>query len=272
CRGRTVWVDHLWNKVVPLQLPYDRPRPAIKTLNGAHLPFGLTATEHESLRKLREENKAHSIYTILLGITAILLHRLTGEEHISIGSRSGRRNRPELEHMAGLFVNTILVYAEAKSRYTTGQIIHQVHQYISESIPHQDYPFHKLISRLQRPQDRSRSPLFDVLLDLVNVEDQTSTANTQQLSVTPYPGKHILSKYDLAFRARGEGDQIHLTLEYNTDLFDEATVELFRRQWIEILHQAAQNPSCALEDLVLTEAEIEPEQQAQIVDMFNESF
>src|SRR4029077_5435401 len=142
-----------------LDLPADRPRPAMPSFRGStfplHVPPGLTV----SLKRLSGEHEATLFMTMLAAFQA-LLHHYTGQDDIAIGSPVANRNRSEIEGLIGFFVNSLIMRTDFSGDPTFAEVLAQVRETALEAYANQDLPFEILVEELQPDRDLSRNPLF----------------------------------------------------------------------------------------------------------------
>lgn len=159
------WKENLAGELPVLNLPTDRPRPAIQTYSGAVHHFQLSETLSRGLRDFAK-SEGLTLYIVLLAVFQILIFRYTGQEDILVGSPFDNRSRAEFKNVIGYFVNPVLLRARPAGKLTCREFLQQVRQTVVWAFDHQDYPFPLLVEKLQRPRDPSRSPLCDVMFIL----------------------------------------------------------------------------------------------------------
>ncbi|HSG38127.1 MAG TPA: condensation domain-containing protein, partial [Thermoanaerobaculia bacterium] len=150
-----------------LELPTDRPRPALQTHHGATRPVTLPPGLSEPLRELSRREKATTFMT-LLAAWAVLLGRHAGQEDVLVGTPTAGRNRREVEDLIGFFVNTLVIRADLAGAPDFGEVLRRVRQAVLDAFAHQDLPFERLVEELLAERDLSVPPLFQVLFTLQN--------------------------------------------------------------------------------------------------------
>jgi len=205
-----------------LELPTDRPRPPVQQYRGSTLDFSIPSSLVESLRRIGEETGA-SLFMVLSSVFGLLLSRYSGQRDVVIGSPTANRSRRELEPLIGFFVNTVALRLDVDPDATFRQLLEQTRQTALGAYAHQDISFEQLVEELKPERNLSHSPVFQVMFALQNTP--TATPRLDGLTVSRLPGKSIVSKYDLTLMAEEREDGIAATFEYNTDLFDRATIE-----------------------------------------------
>ncbi|MGO4295016.1 amino acid adenylation domain-containing protein [Chitinophaga sp. RAB17] len=243
--------DHssYWRKqfgeILPvLDLPADKPRPAIKTYNGGIVHTTIHAEVNKAIKALCQEQQA-TLFMGLLAAVNILLYRYTQQDDIVIGSPTAGREHPELEDQIGFYVNTLPLRSRFKGDNSYRELLGQVKQVTLDAYEHQVYPFDELVDALQIPHDISRHPLFDVVMVLQNAAIP-STGDQQTLGalkVSNYTGTTtIMSKFDLVFDFTETADSLYLNLIYNSDVYTKNTAEQLTRHLEQLLAAVCARP------------------------------
>ena len=150
-----------------LELPVDRPRPAVQSQRGATEAFEIPATLTEALYRL-SRREGVTLFMTLLAAWDVLLARYTGRTDVAVGSPVANRNRTEIEGLIGFFVNTLVLRTDLAGDPSVRDLLGRVRKACLDGYAHQDLPFEKLVEELQPERDLSRSPLFQVLFALQN--------------------------------------------------------------------------------------------------------
>ena len=246
-----------------LELPTDRPRPAMQTFKGALQSFALSADLSHALRRLTRE-KGVTLYMTLLSVFQALLARYSGQTDIVVGTSNGNRSQVETERMIGFFVNTQVIRTDVSGDPTFAELVGRVSGAALEAYEHQDLPFEKLVEELQPRRDLSRSPLFDVMFILQNTPLETFAREAAARGAAPaaavraqeLPIQKGTAKFDLTLSLAEVGDRICGTLEYSTDLFDDATITRMLGHFEDLVTAVAADPDTRLSRIpLLTEAD-----------------
>ncbi|MFI6785817.1 amino acid adenylation domain-containing protein [Nonomuraea sp. NPDC050383] len=246
------WTRRLRGIPHSLDLPTDRPRPPMQTFEGAVVTRALPADLVKGLRALSQERGA-TLYMTLLAALHTLLYRYSGQEDICVGSPVAGRTRPELEGIAGCFINTLVMRATMDGGLPYTDLLAQVREYALGAYAHQDVPFERLVEELDPPRDLSRNPLFQVLFNLLNLPK--SDLDMAGLAVEELDVETGTAQVDLVLYAYDHGDELLCRLEYNTALYDAGTVERLLRHYETLLSAIVAAPGTALSDLVLLTGE-----------------
>jgi amino acid adenylation domain-containing protein len=231
------WRKQLEN-ISPLSLATDRPRPRVQTFRGACESLALSEDLTRALKDLSRKQGA-SLYMTLLAAMQILLHRLTGQDDIAVGSPIAGRNRAEIEDLIGFFLNTLVLRTKLSDESTFFHVLEQVRGTCLEAYAHQDLPFEKLLEELRPERDLSRTPLFQVFFNMVNVAERARPAG---LNFEPLGNSEVESKFDLTSYVREHNGRVLLNWVYNADLFDQARIREMLSQYETLLRQISEHP------------------------------
>ena len=253
-RQLAYWRGQLGSTHEALTLPTDRPRPPQQAHRGASLDLGIDPQRMAALRRLGQSHGATPFMT-LLAAYATLLHRYSGQADIRIGTPVANRQRVETEGIVGLFANTLVLRCRFEELPDFGALLRQVRETALGAQAHQDLPFEQLVEALQPERDLSRSPLFQALFILQNMP--LAAPPLAGLEVSALPADHGSAKFDLSLIAEeGPDGGLRASIEYDTDLFDAATIERMARHLGRILEHAAEaRPGPVADWPLLDEAE-----------------
>ncbi len=262
----TYWQQQLAGELPVLNLPTDYPRPPVQTYQGASVPFVLNKTLVQQLKELAQ-TEGITLYMVFLTAYQILLYRYTGQENILVGSPTLGRNQKEFAGI-GYFVNMVVLRAVLKAELTFKDFLGQTRQTVLDALDHQDYPFPLLVERLQPNRDPSYSPLFQAAFVYQNPQQfseivefatgETNVKNLGGLELEPF-GKVAWQngKFDLIlYMIESSNSLVNTSIEYNTDLFEEATITRMIGHFQMLLEGIVANPLQPIYALpLLTEAE-----------------
>jgi amino acid adenylation domain-containing protein len=210
------WRGRLAGAPAVIELPADRPRPALQSFRGAAQRRPLPPALAAAIAALARGEGA-TLFMVLLAAFDLLLHRYTGQPDQLIGAPVANRNRAETEGLIGFFVNTLVLRPDLAGDPEARQLLARVRDTVLEAHAHQDLPFEKLVEELRPQRHLSHSPLFQVVLA---VEHQQPAASPSLLVPAPLPVRHRTTKFDLTLTAIRSEESLALAVEYSTDLFD----------------------------------------------------
>ncbi|MFJ1552037.1 condensation domain-containing protein, partial [Streptomyces sp. NPDC088246] len=225
-----------------LDLPTDRPRPAVRSSAGAVQGFSVSARTAQGLRELSRECGA-SMFMTLLAAFDVLLGRYAGSDDVVVGTPVANRNRAETEDLIGFFVNTLVLRTDLSGDPTFTELLARVRETALGAYAHQDLPFEQLVDDLVTERDRSRTPLFQVLFSYV----VNSGAYTN-------PGGALPSKFDLSVRIEDGDDTLSGQIEYSTALFDASTMERLAGHLVTLLDAVVVEPAQRVGELLVLSA------------------
>ncbi len=242
------WKEQLAGAPSSLDLPTDRPRPAIETFRGAFVFGNLAKDLKESLAALSRKEGVTLFMTLLAGFQA-LLSRYTGREDVVVGSPIANRANHDIEDLIGFFVNSLALRTDLSGNPSFRELLKRVREVALGAYAHQHVPFEKLVEELQPERSLSHNPLFQVSFVLQNAP--MPPLSLAGLTITPMTATSRTAKFDLTVFLRETADSLVCALEYNTDLFDELTIQRMLGHFETLLRGAVANPDQKLTDLPL---------------------
>lgn len=245
------WQRRLEGAPVALELPTDRPRPAVQSYRGARITRQIS---QELLKLLKELGRQHgcTLFMTLLAAFQILLHRYTGQRDIVVGSPVAGRNRREHEGVIGFFANTLLFRVDLSGDPTCGDLLQRVRETALDAYAHQELPFEQLVKELKPDRNLSRAPLFQVLFALQNAPRQS--LDFDGLEVTRTPVDTEAARFDLSLKITERDEKLTAVYEYNADLFDRSTTERMAGHFESLLNAIVANPRERISSLPLLSA------------------
>ncbi len=240
------WREQLAGLPGQLQLPTDRPRPAIQTTRGAVEHFVLSRALRTELEVLCRQTGV-TLYMLLLGAFATYLMRITGQKDIVIGSPVANRSHGETEHLIGLFVNTIPMRIDCSENPSFETLLHRVRKTALTAYGNQALPFEKMVDAVKPARNLSHNPIFQVMLVLQNAP--TAPLALPDLEVEVLPLDSITAKFDLTLDVGPVGDELRASLEYNRDLFDAARIRRMGEHLTKLLEAVVKRPKAPIETL-----------------------
>ncbi|URJ76054.1 amino acid adenylation domain-containing protein [Bacillus velezensis] len=249
------WLKRLEGELPVLELPADKPRPAVRSFAGGSVSCTLDAETASGLHRIARDHGS-TLYMVLLAAYNTLLARLSGQEDIIVGSPIAGRPHKDLEPILGMFVNTLAIRTEPKGDKRFTDYLAEVRQAALEAYEHQDYPFEELVERLGVQRDMSRNPLFDVMFVLQNMERESLNLNELHLTQAADTG-HKTAKFDATlYAAEGSDGSISFDFEFNTDIYQKQTIEKWLSYFTRILTKVIEDQTIPLGDIhVLDDAE-----------------
>ncbi len=233
------WRRQLEGAPPVLELPTDRPRPAVQTNNGAHESVTLPHTLSQGMKQLARRERA-TPFMAYLAVFYALLYRYSGQNDLCVGTPIANRNRAETEGLIGFFVNTLVLRSRLSAGMSFRGLLQHVREVALEAYAHQDLPFEMLVERLQPDRDMSHSPLFQVMFSYEKAPDQS--VELPGLTLEPLELGNPTTKFDLTLSILEEAGGLVASIEYNTDLFDRSTILRMLQHYTNLAESAVTNP------------------------------
>jgi amino acid adenylation domain-containing protein len=234
------WKEQLAGDLTILQLPLDAPRPAVQTYQGANFYFHIPPTLTSRIKKLsRQENC--TLFMTLLAVFQMLLFHYTGMDDILVGSPTANRNRIEIEPLIGFFVNTLVLRTHLSTTITFQELLAQVREVAVEAYAHQDIPFESLVEHLRPRRDLSHTPLFQVMFVLQDTLSQQ--LSLPDITMRVEEAENGTAKFDLTIFLEEHEQGLQGKIEYNTDLFQQATIARIQQHFLNLLENVVAHPA-----------------------------
>jgi amino acid adenylation domain-containing protein len=247
------WRSRLAGAPQVLELPADRPRPAVESNRGAIYAFTLPLELANALRGLARREGATLYMTLLAGFT-LLLSRYSGQQDLLVGTPVANRNRAEIEDVVGFFVNTLVLRADLSGNPSAREFLARTREACLDAYAHQDLPFERLVEEMRPARDMSRNPLFQVMFALQNAPIQP--LELPGLTLTPVDVERGAVQFDLTLTVQESVEGLIGVFNYATDLFNESTIARMATHWRTLLEAMIASPQRRVADLpLLSEAE-----------------
>jgi len=241
----TYWSTRLQDAVV-LDLPVDRPWPALPRYEGDQVVFHLDAGDRVRLDNTCRAHGA-TLFSLLLSATAIVLHHFTGQDDIVVGTPVSGRVRPELEDQIGYYLNNVVLRATVRRRELFPVLLARVQQAVTEALSHQDYPFDRIVEDLGIKADPGRAPLFDVQVNLMPAGAPSLRLGNLGVTAVTSPSRSTMFPINVMF---SDGDNgLAAEIEYATAVFDRATIQKLGDRLKTILQVVGEQPDASIRSL-----------------------
>ncbi|CAI7975411.1 hypothetical protein FRAHR75_180023 [Frankia sp. Hr75.2] len=206
----------------PLDLPTDRPRPALPSMAGERVRLVLPAERADRLRAFCRE-AGTTLFTALLAAFDVVLGRYSGQDDFVVGTPVSSRSRAEVEGLIGVFVNTLVIRTRLTGDPGYRELVSRVHAEVLAATAHQTLPFERLITELALDRRLDTTPLFNVLF--VAPQGPVGTVDVDGRTATMLDVHSGTAKFDLSLAVVTRDDQIALYLDYRSAVFDRVTAE-----------------------------------------------
>ena len=232
------WRERLAGAPPLLEMPTDRPRPAVAGSAGARLPVTLPAETARAVRELARREGA-TPFMVLLAAWQALLARYSGQADVLVASPVAGRSRVETEGLIGFFVNTLVLRADLSGAPGFRALVRQAREATLEAHRHQDLPFERLVDELRVERSLAHAPLAQALFALQPAAEPLSLGDAE---VTAMEVDGIAARYDLALALEDDGARIAGGLSYRTDLWDAVTIRRMLGHFARLLEGALADP------------------------------
>ncbi|MEU7144554.1 amino acid adenylation domain-containing protein [Nocardia sp. NPDC046473] len=237
-----------------LTVPADRRRPPVPSYRGGLVECTVDACTHRELRTIATSNNV-SMFMVLHAALAVLLHRMSATDDITVGTPIAGRGHPALDRLIGMFVNTLVLRTriDPDARFT--DLLHTVRDTDLDAFAHADVPFERLVEVLNPARSQAHHPMFQVMLSVQN--QPVRGLDLPELRIEAADIDTGIAKFDLQFTLTEsqtpERDPAGITLSVNyaSDLFDEQTALRLGKRLVRLLAAIAANPTTAVGDLEL---------------------
>lgn len=261
------WQRQLAGELPTLDLPTDYPHPLAPTYRGGIQNFVL---DTQLTHKLKDLAKAEgtTLYTVLLAVYLLLLHRYSGQDEVLVGSPVFGRSQAEFADVVGDFINMLVLRSAYTDTLTFTAFLAGVRQTVLAAIEHQDFPFALLVERLNARSDAGRSPLFQVSFDVQRTRQSgeldplfipgadKTRVNLGGLLLELYDMPQQLGQFDLGLHIFEAAETLLGSWKYSSDLFHGATIQRINGHYKALLESVVADPQQQLAALsLLTEAE-----------------
>ena len=273
------WKDHLAGAPPVIDLPTDRPRPAVQTFNGGTFGFQLDDALTESVEELSRESNV-TLFTTLLSAYEILLHRYCQQDDLVVGVPLAGRSQPELQSLVGYFINPVPVRSTVEDDPTVSEYLTKNRENVNGALENQHYPMSRLVERLQAPRDPGRSPLFQVSFSMERIpgidEQGIAVFLIGQGGHTFHVGDLSMETIDLTTRqaqfeitlvVEEAGGNLFGCWQYNRDLFNEDTIAELSVLYEQVLRGMVAAPEAKISEIDL----LDEERQTTLLEEWNDT-
>jgi pristinamycin I synthase-3/4 len=253
-RQLSYWKQKLRQEFPVLELPSDRPRPAAPTFRGDSHRFDIAP---ELTRRLRDASRPNglTLFVLLLGAFSVVASQRSQRTRWRIGTDAANRSHLDIENVVGFFVNQLVLDIQIDAGQPALEWLTSLHTTVLEAVQHQDLPFDQLVKALAPARRLGQSPFFGI--KVIYQEQAARQAGLSDLDVVPVAPRAQGAELDLVIGFMVTGDHVHVDLNYATDLFDPASLQLLEQQLLAVLAALAAEPSGSVQRLLELSQQIE---------------
>ncbi|HEY0406605.1 MAG TPA: amino acid adenylation domain-containing protein [Pyrinomonadaceae bacterium] len=233
------WRAKLGGDLPVLDLPRDRPRPVLPTLEGRLLEFSVPAATTEQLRRFAAEAGA-TLFIVLLAAYKALLFRLTGQSDIVVGTPFAGREHPAAERLIGFFVNTLALRTDLGGSPSFREVVRRVRATTLEAQDHRSVPFERVVEALSGPRELQHNPIFQTLFALQNTP--RASLRIAGVDIHAFDLDTGTAKFDLTLSLTEQEPGLMGLAEYSSELFDEASIRRYVNAYLQLLDSLLSAP------------------------------
>lgn len=251
-RSEAYWLKQFERGAPVLDLPTDRPRPPRKTYSSLREDYLLNAALVQAVRKAGAKHGCSLVHTLMAGFN-VLLHRLCGHEDLCVGLPAAGQAAADLKSLVGHCVNTLPIVSHLESEQKFSDYLRALKRTMLDAYDHQEFTYGSLLQKLKLPRDPSRLPLLSVLFNV----DQKLDANKlgfEGVQVEFFSNPRHFENFELFINAVDSGNGLILEVQYNSDLFEGATVRRWMAMLETLLEAVTREPDAKLIDLPILPA------------------
>ena len=268
------WRKQLAGQLPVLDLPTDRPRQPIQTHRGGSHDFVLS-DELSGRLKLLAKAQGATLYVVMLAAFQAMLHYLSGQDDLIVGSPVVGRSRAEFEEIVGLFTNPVFLRVSLSANPTFQEFVSHVRRTVLDALEHQDFPTLLLVERLKPARDLSRPPICQVMFVLDKPHglaeqgaptfvhgEAGPTMNSGGLVLESFPLEHRSASLDLVLLVVESTQSLSISMRYNAELFDHSTIVRFGKYFEALLQHVVTHPDARLSALAEVLDAADPKHQS----------
>ncbi len=257
------WEEQMAGAPPTLDLPTDRPRAPVQTFNGATCGFKLEETLTKKILAFSAERNV-TLYTTLLSAFQVLLHRYCNQDDIVVGSPFAGRRRKEFHELIGYFINPVALRSRIDDDPSFTDYLERVGQTVIGALENQEYPLAKLVDRLKVRRDPSRSPIFQVSFSMERIPgvDEQGIAvfligqgghkfQVGDITVESIDLNLRMAQFEITLVVEEAGGNIYGCWQYNSDLFDSASIARLNDLYKQVLLEAVDHPERRISEFTL---------------------
>ncbi len=247
------WCNEFKEQVPVLNMPTDVIRPGERSFCGDEIIFKIEKDETTQLKNMVRDTGS-SLFTVLLSVVNILLHKYSGQEDFVVGCPIAGRTHLDIQNTLGMFVNTLPLRSKFNGEIAYNQYLLQLKETVFKAFDNQEYPFDELVEKVTLDRDISRNPLFDIMLVMQNME--LTKLELDGLLIKEYHLKNNVSKFDITFTAFEVDDEVHFTINYATKLYKKTTIERMAEHFSNIIKKIGEDREIKIKDIeIISEIE-----------------
>ena len=249
-KQREYWKKEYEGEIPVLELPIDGARGSKEDNRGDTISFEIEESIITGIKK-RMSDIGGTLYMGLMAAISILMSKYSSQEDIVIGMPIAGRRNPQMEKVAGMFVNTLAIRSQPENEKNIEKYLQETKQKLLQAYENQEYPYEELVEEIEVKRDLNRNPLFDVMLVLQNTE--AKEMKLSEIEIKPWGIENETAKFDITLTASEAEDKLVCQMNYKNKLFKRETIEGMIRHYIKVLKEIAENKEELIKDIELLE-------------------
>jgi len=236
---RAYWLDKLQGEIPALGLGNSRSTGRNRGFDGGQVFVTLARTDRQLLEDLCREQQV-TLFMVLTAVFKILLHQASGQEDVVIGTPVAGREVAELDGQIGLYLNNLVLRDRITRRESFKDLLRRVRTTVTDAFAHQSYPYDRLVEDLSSPGTERRTPLFDVMLNLMPSQDLNLRLG--DLKLESFMAENDTTLFDLNVMVNNAPSGLTMEFAYNTDRHEAAAVQRLADGYLTLLRSLAADP------------------------------
>ncbi|MBD2137713.1 amino acid adenylation domain-containing protein [Anabaena sp. FACHB-1237] len=246
------WLNQFANDIPVLNLPTDRPHPAMMSYRGNRQSWKLDSDLTKAIKQVSKKQGC-TLFMTLLAAYKVLLHRLSGNQEIVVGIPTSGRSFPGSENIVGYCVHLLPIKSSLDAAVSFGEYLKNIRAILLDGYEHQDYPFSTLLNKLDLHRDFSRPALVSAAFNLDLPLGRPTMFGVEMSFLSP---PKIPLAYDIYLTVTDANDELFLDCGYNLDVFNDETIQRWLHHFQNLLTAIVQNPQQLIREIpLLTSAE-----------------
>jgi amino acid adenylation domain-containing protein/FkbM family methyltransferase len=245
------WLKEFEGELPVLNIPTDFLRPEIQDFSGSRINFEIGKELTDILKELALKQGV-TLHILTQAIFNILLSKISGQEDIITAISTTGRRHADLEHIVGVFINTLALRNFPTEEKTFLEFLEEVKVKSLKAYENQGYPFDELVNKLLKTREHGRNPIFDIWFEFrsdLSLLEMRNVMGESRLSFRPYPYDRGITVFDMIWTGSNNGDRLNFTVDYNTHLFERTSIELMIDGYLDLVKKIAREAHVKIKDL-----------------------
>ncbi|MDQ0191714.1 non-ribosomal peptide synthetase/type I polyketide synthase [Paenibacillus wynnii] len=254
------WKDEFTGEIPKLNMLTDFRRPRIQTFEGDRVPLEMGVELSAKMNILGREYGL-TPYMVLMSALKLVLWKYTGQNDLVVGTGIAGRRHADLDSIVGMFVNTLAIRSQTSEALTVSDYLQYMKEKMIKAYENQDCQYEMLVEMLELEKDMARNPLFDVVINYINMGTEELAIGDLELS--PWPTAKIDCKFDITWTIQDKDGSYYSDIEYNTALFTRESIESFGNRLLHMLRLITAEPERKLGELSI----MTPDEEKWLLDL-----